>query len=386
MKNASKLSIANKYRHFSQLFTKAFFALIISVFMMEFYVLPKDMDVIDSFIALFTYDFISYLIKTSLFWIPLSLLVYFFYAKQAGVYRDIKEYSDFDYSKSYTLYLRAFEKDRITFKESLGRTIGIYNYEPNSSRFMERCYLSVLTTFKRLVVVNNPGQLSESIATEYSDDCIYLNNVTWENDVANLICKAENVHILVSSRDSCVIEILKAANYLDKTYFIIDDLNEYKLAFDKAKLSHLIINATSPFCVNYKDNIPTVWRFKNSAYSYDHLIKEIDDFSSKSKSYPHYGSIVDCLLSLADLYTYKVINTTEQEQKAANIRIVISVIPTLIFFICSIVYGNWSEVTIWGVIILICIKLILSFAVWVGCFLFVCIIESCYKQIKKLYR
>ena len=132
--------------------------------------------------------------------------------------------------KQFTLYLRAFESDEYEGKsERLLRKIETAEEQGEST-------IDELFSEKKLVekieaVIGLPvGAVGMPKEADQPDDAairVYVDGDAWQDDVLSLIQEARFVFVLVASRESCLWEIKQLDQYMDKTIFIIDDVDEY---------------------------------------------------------------------------------------------------------------------------------------------------------------
>lgn len=58
---------------------------------------------------------------------------------------------------------------------------------------------------------------------------IYVDDISWQKDVGDLIAKSKSIYILVRNRESCIWEIKTSLKYFKKVTFIVDDITQYNL-------------------------------------------------------------------------------------------------------------------------------------------------------------
>jgi hypothetical protein len=56
---------------------------------------------------------------------------------------------------------------------------------------------------------------------------VYLSDSNWKEDVYDLMHNAQKIYILVNDRNSCIWEIEQSIEMIDKTVYIVDDLQKY---------------------------------------------------------------------------------------------------------------------------------------------------------------
>ena len=136
----------------------------------------------------------------------------------------IKEVTNSDFS----LFLRGFSHD--SYEESMyeqieyyeGRIKGINKRKKNVMElpFSERDFARAVKHYFPIYSVGMTKELESPEGTKR----IYLDDETWQKDVAYLINKAKYIFILVNPSNSCVWEILHCQdNAINKTIFFIDN-------------------------------------------------------------------------------------------------------------------------------------------------------------------
>lgn len=115
----------------------------------------------------------------------------------------------------YALYLRGFFTDDRTVKSI---------EQKEYIKFSE--YQLVKALEKEFDAFGTIGMTKE-LNSPHGAMRIYLDDETWSEDVYLLMEKSEKVFILMNDSNSCIWEIRNATPFIDKTVFIIDDLEKY---------------------------------------------------------------------------------------------------------------------------------------------------------------
>lgn len=126
----------------------------------------------------------------------------------------------------YCLFLRGFEQDD-------------YGHDPVVS---EKTYDSFSEyEFTSLVMQNIPictVGMTKEVNSPRGATRVYLNDESWQKDVLELMEKSQTIYILVNDRKSCIWEIEQSFKMLDKTVYIIDDIQKYENV--RQQLNHKI--------------------------------------------------------------------------------------------------------------------------------------------------
>lgn len=134
----------------------------------------------------------------------------------------------FDESRPFALYLRGFAKDDYEPRKAMGivERIRLMNGIRPTKKDSQQLSFSEQEFYKALkeyLPVYSVGMTKELESPEGSKR-IYLNDETWQRDVAFLISKASYVFVLVNPSDSCMWEIRRClAEAMVKTVFFVDD-------------------------------------------------------------------------------------------------------------------------------------------------------------------
>lgn len=152
----------------------------------------------------------------------IGVLMYGYLIKQNGAIKavgNISTYSKHDFleqHKKYCLFLRGFEQDN-------------YKHDPVVS---EKTYDSFSEyEFTSLVMQNIPicaVGMTKEVNSPRGATRVYLNDDSWQNDVLELMEKSQVIYILVNDRKSCIWEIEQSFKMLEKTVYIIDDIQKYE--------------------------------------------------------------------------------------------------------------------------------------------------------------
>lgn len=161
-----------------------------------------------------------------------GVAMYIYLRKQNGAIKAVGNIStsskhDFlEQHNKYCLFLRGFEQDD-------------YGHDPVVS---EKTYDSFSEyEFTSLVMQNIPicaVGMTKEVNSPRGATRVYLNDDSWQKDVLELMDKSQAIYILVNDRNSCIWEIEQSLKMLDKTVYIIDDIQKYENV--RQQLNHKI--------------------------------------------------------------------------------------------------------------------------------------------------
>lgn len=114
----------------------------------------------------------------------------------------------------YYLYLRGFNDDH-PFGEEVG----------TMEKFNEALFAEVMELALGMPLC--ALGMTKEIDAPVGAIRVYVDDKTWQDHVLELMNKAEKIFILINTRKSCIWEIEKSKSMLDKTIFIVDDIDRY---------------------------------------------------------------------------------------------------------------------------------------------------------------
>lgn len=149
----------------------------------------------------------------------------------------------FKKKKKYSLYLRGFitdsyypsmEKlaDKVSeFRHPLAN-VGKHKEIPNPNT-LPLCERELAMAWKRFFPIYGVG-LPEELESPEGVKRIYLDNMSWKEDVLRLMDDAEYIIVRVNSNDNCIWEIERCSeSHSEKTIYYIDSLHELNQVKDK---------------------------------------------------------------------------------------------------------------------------------------------------------
>lgn len=116
----------------------------------------------------------------------------------------------------FALFLRGFEDDDYSKEKDLVKSKDI-------DKFSEYKFINLLETKIPTCAVG----MTKETDSPYGAKRVYVDDDSWQSDVAELMTKAENIYILVNNRESCIWEIEQTANIQNKTIYIVNEIDKY---------------------------------------------------------------------------------------------------------------------------------------------------------------
>lgn len=171
----------------------------------------------------------------------------------------------------FSLYLRAFEEDDKSLENQKNHS---HHFQASYDDFLESEFITLLDD---VIAVGQPGQPIPPKGAKR----LYFDNNEWKESVEKLIEKANKIIVLISDKPSCIWEIEKLKDYLDKTFFIVRDFSVYKSVCRKLESQIELPYSEEnhvPFCF-YRDNGQFVRvDFENDPFSYGMMTNIISSF------------------------------------------------------------------------------------------------------------
>ena len=149
-----------------------------------------------------------------------SIVLLYCYLKASNKYQEIQgkvstlSAEEFLANNSrFILYLRGFESDVYNSQD-----IGKWDFSEDTLSKVIR---------KGLGIPMCAVGMTKEADSPAGGERVYVEDSTWEDDVFNLMQKAEKIVIRVNDRTSCLWEISKSKGFLSKCTFLADDLSKY---------------------------------------------------------------------------------------------------------------------------------------------------------------
>lgn len=111
--------------------------------------------------------------------------------------------------KPYALYLRGFEYDK-----------------DRNTHFSE---MPLVNDLLRQGVYTFAVGLPEEVDAPIGAIRVYVNDVTWREEVLAMMEKADGILLRICNTESCTWELEQTLSMQDKLYVVVDDLNEYNV-------------------------------------------------------------------------------------------------------------------------------------------------------------
>ena len=119
-------------------------------------------------------------------------------------------------NKDFVIFLRGFIDDDYSDIADLKKT--------DFEKFSEYGFMSLLE--HQGISACAIGMTKES-DSPIGAKRIYVDDISWQKDVKDLISKSKSIYILVRNRESCIWEIKTSLKYFEKVTFIVDDISQY---------------------------------------------------------------------------------------------------------------------------------------------------------------
>lgn len=162
--------------------------------------------------------------------------------------------------EEFVLFLRGFIQDNYTPEIILKKQ--------DFDVFSEYNFTKILSKYKRIYAVG----MTKEIESPTGARRIYLSDTTWKFDVRELMEKSLFIVILLDDRESCLWEVEQSFDMLQKTIFIVDDVEKYTNV--STKIKHLI-----DFPKIKKEDLPNIMHFINYSKC------NVESFSHNKSSY-----------------------------------------------------------------------------------------------------
>ena len=117
----------------------------------------------------------------------------------------------------YALFLRGFENDDYAKENELSN-------RKFFEKFSEYKFMEILQTKIPTCAIG----MTKEADSPYGATRVYVDDISWKDDVRELMDKASSIYILVDDRPSCIWEIEQSKELLEKTFFIIEDKEKYE--------------------------------------------------------------------------------------------------------------------------------------------------------------
>lgn len=219
-------------------------------------------------IALFL---ISYVLNGS-FYIPaingtVAVLMYKFRrSSQAKPISSITIKSILESNKNFCFYLRGFNTDDY-------RNVNEINAD-KKRRFSELYFFQALNNYYEVFAIGK----TREVESPFGAKRIYVDSSEWKQGVHELMNKSVYNFILINSRPSCLWEIEKSFEFIEKNIYIVDDYQEYlsvKKEISNIYFLPLFYKQICPFCFFFDNGKAKVISFSNDKYGCDQFIRKL---------------------------------------------------------------------------------------------------------------
>ena len=201
------------YRKRLKLIRTIFYAVFISIYILVVFWINfggREIDsntLFSSFLAIF---------------LGIIMLIYFLrqqknYEKFVGNISTLSKKEYLTLYKHFAIFLRAFEDDDYADEELLFK-------RKSFKKFSEYKFMEIAQTKMPTCAIG----MTKETDSPCGATRVYVDDTSWKDDVRELMDKADAIYILVNDRPSCIWEIEQCIDMLEKTYFIIDDKENYE--------------------------------------------------------------------------------------------------------------------------------------------------------------
>ncbi len=197
------------------------------------------------------------------------------YLRQQKKYKEfmgnVSTYGKTEYleqNERFAIFLRGFDEDDYAKESDLSKG-------NSSEKFSEYKFMGLL---QQRIPVCAIGMTKEA-DSPYGATRVYVDDVSWKEDVRELMEKAEEIYILVNDRTSCIWEIEQSAEMLQKTVFIIEEREKYENVRAQIKATLALPDipedlAASPhITLRYHQDSTQFEPFENTIESYAHILQ-----------------------------------------------------------------------------------------------------------------
>lgn len=115
---------------------------------------------------------------------------------------------------SFALFLRGFEDD----------VYGIDDVKLNlKDKFSEIHFMEVLESYMPTCAIG----MTKEVDAPFGAKRVYVSDESWKEDVRELMNRANLIFVLLNNRPSCIWEIEQSADVINKTCFLVEDIEKY---------------------------------------------------------------------------------------------------------------------------------------------------------------
>lgn len=183
----------------------------------------------------------------------------------------------------FALFLRGFEDD----------VYGIDDMKLMSKeKFTEFNFMEVLESYTPVCAIG----MTKEADSPFGARRVYVSDESWKEDVRDLMNRANLIFVLLNDRPSCIWEIEQSADVLNKTCFLVEDIEKYnsirsKLAgtIDFPDASKMEVNI--PFALRIVD-IPIRIKDERGLEKPDSIIAIANNFENSKEGYENLLSIL----------------------------------------------------------------------------------------------
>lgn len=233
----------------------------------------------------------------------------------------------------YILYLRGFQNDNYNCKFQLELQGGIASFSE----------YNLVKEISDRIPVYTIGMTKEAYSP-IGADRVYLDDLTWKNDVLELMIAAEKIVVLVDDKENCLWEIEQTNKLKKKTIYIVNDYYKYLMAKIKldGKISFPPIEEefqTFPFYISFENeqgNAPYIQKLTNYIDLANYITKTLPRKLSRIFIY---CLRIGMISSFNILVVFTILHFSEVNQNQEMVIIVSKICASLSMI--SYIIANW---------------------------------------------
>ena len=162
----------------------------------------------------------------------------------------------------------------------------------SKEKFTEFNFMEVLESYTPVCAIG----MTKEADSPFGARRVYVSDESWKEDVRDLMNRANLIFVLLNDRPSCIWEIEQSADVLNKTCFLVEDIEKYnsirsKLAgtIDFPDASKMEVNI--PFALRIVD-IPIRIKDERGLEKPDRIIAIANNFENSKEGYENLLSIL----------------------------------------------------------------------------------------------
>lgn len=223
-----------------------------------------------------TPDVLSGYFSSLVFWY-IFILIWFYYIvlmltnSSYSPYEIITSMTNKDVEKNYVLFLRGFGNDNYL-------SASYQEKSKKKDRFSEHHFMRRLSLILNAYAVGRPEELRNPSGAKR----VYLDNVSWQSDIKELMYNAKCVIILVNDKPNCVWEIAQSEKIKSKVVYIVNSKDKYTEVCRQLPQFNVLgfVPSEEHFFIYYDQNGKIACQqYENTGSSYWEIIKIVRKLS-----------------------------------------------------------------------------------------------------------